>query len=357
MMKKYFSYEFKKNLILLLVLTVIASVITLIVTATSNFAPYRLCQWCCRRYIRYFSSSRIALPMIMFAVMCFIVPIIMFSFKMNSRQVDSLYSMSIRREKIYLVKSFVGLISVYVAYTIAFWAMVITTAFMPNAFYFSGFVVAYFLSLPIGLILFGFNAFVFSRANRIIDGVIFVLIYSVILVIFMLSFHEIVFALARNRNNFLNWHNSPLNMERWLVYSPLIFLISRQGNMVTWARASMPENLWVMYLFWALIGAAAWVGLILLPKIEKSENAERISNSRFGYVVLIPLSIVVSLLASGMVGIGVRFIWLAITAIVEAVMYIIYRRSFKWQAVDVISYFSALTLGFILSFVVYGILW
>ncbi|MCL2556310.1 MAG: hypothetical protein FWE03_04770 [Firmicutes bacterium] len=352
MMKKYFSYEFKKSLIPVLVLLVMATVITVIFTATANFAPRSWFNDWTGEMIYTIPPSRLSVPIILFAIMCFVVPMVVFSFKMNSRQIDSLYSMSIKRCKIYLVKAIIGLIAVFIAYTVSFWSMVIITAAMPNGFVFSGFVVAYFLSLPIGFGIFGFNAFVFSRANRVLDGVIFVIIYSTVLALLMVSINNIV-ATRVGGTIFGRWGDtSPLAPNRWFVYSPIALLISRQENIVVGSNFFSPENLWVMYLFWGLVGAASWVGLILLLPREKSENAEMISNSKFGYIVLLPLTIISAFLVSGLDSIPFRLILFSIIIVAGGLLYVVYKRSFKLKLADIIVFTGAVALGIGLSFLV-----
>jgi|GEM_PF-1877169 len=363
MMKKYFGYECKKNLILLIVLMVTATVVAVVFTATSDFRPRRVTSWqpgtnpwdqWIESYSYFIPSSRLSVPIILFMIMCALVPMVLFSFKMNSRQIDSLYSMSIKRYKIYIVKSIVGLIIVVAAFSVSFWAMVLTTASMPNRFIFSGFTTAYFLSLPIGIGLFGFNAFVFSRANRVLDGVIFVLVYSIILAFLFQTIHVLVSNRVGRFNRFSNRDFSPLYPSRWFAYSPIAFLIQRQENIIGNVRFfERIENLWIMYLFWGIVWAASWVGLILLAKKERAEDAERVSQSRWGYTVLIPLMIVTSLLFSGMARMPYRLIWLALTIVIGGLMYVVQRRSFKLKMADIIVFASAIALGFFFSFLIY----
>lgn len=118
-MKRYFRYEFVKNLKMLGLLTAICSVVYVVTMASSRLiAPGTNQPW----------PSRISVVYALLGILSFVVPALMYSFKMNKRSADVFYSLPLKREKIYLVKTLVGLILVLLPYTVAYFLGFITVA-------------------------------------------------------------------------------------------------------------------------------------------------------------------------------------------------------------------------------------
>jgi hypothetical protein len=111
-------------------------------------------------------------------ILLFVVPMLMYSFKMSKRGVDGYYSLPLKKEKLYFVLTMVGLILVIVPYTVAYWSGFLALLCREgNPYQMGYFVPAYFVGVLFALFLYGVNAFVFTRANRTSDGVVFMLSY------------------------------------------------------------------------------------------------------------------------------------------------------------------------------------
>ena len=114
-MKRYFIYELKKNFWPLVILTAISAGLYLV--TLSYFNPVS-------RYAEdsvVINTPPLSTVMIELCILCIVAPILMYSFKMNKRSVDAFYSLPIKREKIYLVKTLVGLLLVLIPYTLSYW--------------------------------------------------------------------------------------------------------------------------------------------------------------------------------------------------------------------------------------------
>jgi len=341
-MKKYFLYELKRNRLPAVIITVFSIVLYLLPVAVVDFRM-EVSEWGV-----YMPPSFIQIPLVTLMVLCTLVPILMFAFKMDSKQVDCLYSMSIKREKLYLVKSIVGLLMVLVPYTLAFWLGFTVTAIKPNDFVLSGFVTAYFVSIPFAVLLFGFNAFAFSRANRIIDGLIFIALYACAAVFAILYFYFIRYHYYNAGGAFFG--QSPFDFQNWFSYSPLAYLLNRQNNIIRRSLFLDHEYRWVMYLYAIITGIAAWAGLFATARLEKAENTERVSSAKFGYSWLIPFYFAIALSFGGAMRSRTEQVIYSVLCILAAIVaYIIYRRSFKLKKVDWYSMLGAFVAGIILS--------
>jgi len=274
--------------------------------------------------------------------------------------------MPLKKEKIYLTKSFIGLILTFVPFTVAFWlGVAVIAARTANGIHltnqvghilqteylnFIGYFITFLIALPLGTMLFGINAFIFTRANKVIDGIIFIILWSTIFAQFwgMVS----LMYLTSIPNNL----NYPLALQSfwWFTYSPLAVLGIWQSSFIrgTGNDVMTTGQGWISFIIASVMGIGAWIGLFLSPRFEKAENAERISSSPFGYASLIPAYFIIGLAVSGIVSpfsIAVQFVLSVLCCIGAVIGYIIYRRGVKFKPVDGICLGSAFIVGIILS--------
>ena len=111
-MIRYLKYELKKNFWTLVVLTAIAVIVYVVTVSTSKL-------FSTGTYGIFNQDPQISLIYTILGIFCAVVPVLMYSFKMNKRSVDAFYSLPIKKEKMYLVKTLMGLLLVLIPYTIA----------------------------------------------------------------------------------------------------------------------------------------------------------------------------------------------------------------------------------------------
>lgn len=283
-MIRYFKYELKKNFWTLVVLTAIAVIIYVVtVSASELFYRYIPEQGVETKIIN--NTSQIGIIYAVLGVFCAVVPILMYSFKMEKRSVDVFYSLPIKKGKMYLVKTLVGLILVLVPYTIAYWLGFLSVALRENYFYLFYYIPGYFGGLFFGICLYGICAFSFTRANHEVDGVVFMLMYACIYPLILNAGMQIFDSLMqRNINIFYYFSFSGLisfgiNVDTLIGNGPFDGF-SADG----WNTA--------MFLYPGLFAAAGYALMFLSLRWEKGENAEQNSDSWLGYRVLLPLYIV-----------------------------------------------------------------
>ncbi|MCL2796632.1 MAG: hypothetical protein FWD58_01060 [Firmicutes bacterium] len=366
-MKKYFIYELKKNWLAALILAAFATVFYITFIINADFQP--------NFTGTYVPPSLVAVPLVTLMLLCTFVPAMVFSYKMNARQTDCFYALPLRREKVYLIKSAIGLLMVLVPYTVAYWLGFIATAAKPNAFELWAFIPAYFISIPLAVMLFGFNAFIFTRANRQSDGTFFVVLYACVGVM-LAGYVYVLFDCGYgggygDYGNYTNPSGSRINIVNpsfwdWFTYSPLTWLANKYTGIISNTETlygvgavirpheevdlSGFINLeWLYYLFAALTGIAAWAGLFLTARKEKAENAERVSDTWFGYRIMLPTYLALGLALLVPIGGSTAMIFIVIVVAMSAALYIIYRRSVKLKLEDIISLVGAVLLGLLLA--------
>lgn len=309
-MKRYFRYEFVKNLKMLGLLTAICSVVYVVTMASSRlFAPGTNQPW----------TSQIGVIYTLLGILSFVVPALMYSFKMNKRSADVFYSLPLKREKIYLVKTLVGLILVLLPYTVAYFLGFITVALRENYYRLLWYLPGYFGGLFFGICMYGVFAFAFTRANRVIDGVIFMVFYAFIGVFVGDVTLRLIGA------------GSPA-YEIWMdvseSFSPVVCLSKWGGNIDALLRGNEANWNFPMFLFPFLFAAAGYAAFFFLIRYEKAENSEQNSDSWFGYRTMIP---VYTALLIGISGGG--WIFLALFAVSAIVLTVVYTRKvlFSWK--------------------------
>lgn len=92
-MMKFFVYELKKNVWTLVVLTALATILYVVVQSASNVI------WKSPSGQISVETPQIGVVYGELGVLCILVPVLMYSFKMNKRSVDEFYSLPIKRKK------------------------------------------------------------------------------------------------------------------------------------------------------------------------------------------------------------------------------------------------------------------
>ena len=128
-MMKFFVYELKKNVWTLVVLTALATILYVVVQSASSVFGITI------QGAIYVETPQIGVVYGELGVLCILVPVLMYSFKMNKRSVDEFYSLPIKREKIYLAKTLAGLILVMVPYAVAYWSGFLSVALRENYYH------------------------------------------------------------------------------------------------------------------------------------------------------------------------------------------------------------------------------
>ena len=339
MIGRYFRYELKKNLKTLGLLTAICTIIYVVVTSTADLFYDYSPTWIDYGTAagsgapNYFvgnvrnNSPQISIIYLLLGAMCFVVPALMYSFKMNRRSADAFYSLPIKREKLYLVKTLVGLILVFVPYTVAYVAGLLCIAFRENYYNLIWYLPGYFGGVFYGLCLYGIAAFSFARANRVADGVIFIIFYALV----GLMGGEVLRQISYELNMF------DVNES---VFFPVFCFSDFAGNIDQLIRGAYLAGKvppgggtgvsfnFFEFFFPLLYTVAGFALLFLLPRFDKGEDAEQYSDSWFGYRVMIPLYTALFIALY-----GVDMLTIILFTVAAIVLPIIYRRKalFSWQ--------------------------
>ena len=279
-MKKYFLYELKKHLWTLIILTA-ACVLPYVVSMATMQMTYEYKDWETGTLNQVVQNPNIEGAYMMLLVLLFVVPILLYSFKMSKRGVDGYYSLPLKKEKLYFVLTMVGLILVIVPYTVAYWlGFLALLAREGNPYQMGYFVPAYFVGVLFAIFLYGVNAFLFTRAHRTSDGVIFMLAYAFVGAI-IVSMIDYLFLPVGTY--------IPYSIESSFYFSGGMFAYG--GEIAKTIAGAVAEYEYAGWWFGTSIGAGlvCYALFFYLLRFEKGEDAEQNCESWFGYKIIIPV--------------------------------------------------------------------
>ena len=314
MMKKYLIYEIKKSIWPTIILTLIGALIYIPTLMMARFVPD----------LYNPPHPRLGTVSFVLCAFCILVPIYELSYQKKKRSIDQLYSLPIKRTTLITSKFVSGFTKIFIAYTFIFFLGLLVIISKENPFYLGYYFPFYFISVLLGLSLYAFISFIYSRANTIIDGIIFIFFYMFILLLIIRGIDQLYIDMFRTYPN--------TSYENFFPFSPMINLTEFYTMLIRYGGIVSPSVVidWVCHLIWTVIGILSIIGLIFSTKIDKAERAEQISDSYFGYRVLIPLYLVLIIYVVQLEFYhSMIILTLALLFGAGLTLFIIYRRTFK----------------------------
>lgn len=326
---RYLVYRLKNAGVRTLVFTLMSVLITQIATITgiSGFYP------------EYHDAS-LYMHAIILGVFCTLIPILETADFKNRRNLDTLYFFPIRRERMALAHYLSGLIQVFVIYSVAFFAAWIHLELQTNYFALGYMLPYYLLSLLLGLVMYSIFIFLFGQANTVADGALFCGLWIFVIYIVYWAIRRTVLRELLQGTDI--WVESSDLTSWFMIYSPInnltvIFqdLIEVNQHELTYDYTNLTamryRERFELFFVWGAAGIAAAIGYFVTFVKKGAEKAGEISDSWFGYKLLIPLYGYSLLLMYAQFDI-MTFLMIALMVI----GYVIYRRGFKFKLSDYI---------------------
>lgn len=262
-----------------------------------------------------YTSSQIGLSVAFIAVLAYIVPIARTSYLKKKTKIDYYYSLPIKRRTLANLNLLVGALEIIIPFTLTYFLGMLITYIKYSGYYYGYYFLLYFSLIGLTIPLYIFNTFIASRANSVVDSVFFVLFYTFILWPISVILAD-VFAIN------IAYYDTQL-----ITFVPYIDLGNYFNRLIEFGD---PVEYELRLPYWLIIvEALTYIPLFILTKKDKSERSEQISNSFFGYRVMLPLYIItlISLIVfeNGLID---SIICLFVIA-AGLVGYVIYYRKFK----------------------------
>lgn len=315
----YFRYHFLKSGKFILFISIVAGIISFI-TAINGQPVYRYNE--VGEYVLKYYKPTLEFSVFVIWFLCFLVPVLQFSFFKKRRNLDYIYSMPISRTEVGAIHYAVGLLEVFIPFTVSYLINFLVFAswgFADNKLL--PFIPFYFWCLLFGWIFYSISCFAFNEANTIADGCVF------------MGFWSFIFAMIAEVFDIINMSSY---LIPFVLLGEIISYYSSlaQGHSVKWPMEyyDAPESHLVEHVtvFFVIVAIAALVYLLVTFGKRRTEKAEDISDSPFGYVSMIPLYAILTVFYD------IYVYLLIILTIATIVGYTIFRRGIKYKVVDYI---------------------
>lgn len=336
--KSYFSAHVRSNFKPLMYIVTAVLVLSFIMGMSDQ--PYEEWDYATQTYNDDYKST-LYIPVLFMCVLCYIVPVMEFSFFKKRRNLDCAYALPISRKAMGLTHYISGAITVIGVFTLSYLQnLMLLLARGVEYFNFPPMIAHYFLCVLLGLALYSIMVFAFNEANTKGDGIWFMLLWTFAIALVMLAVDGIV----DNNEYSLVYGGCAIPwgvIDSMTTSYQYIVEMDHLESAYFWER---PEC-FVWLFVWCAIGIAAAVGFFLSFGKRRMERTEEISDSFFGYRILIP-----AYAASGMLTFAELdpIVWVIIE-ILALLGYTIYRRGFHYKKSDIIilsSMILFLFLGF-----------
>ncbi len=288
------------------------------------------------------NESSLYILAIILGGLCTLIPILELSDFKNRRNLDTLYVFPINRWKMALVHYVSGLIQVVAVYSLCFFSSWAYLELKTDYFALGYMFFYYILSLLVGIAIYSIFCFLFMQGNTVMDGILFCFLW--IFVLYFVGWTIRADLLKQFLDDMGYWESSANFATDWgLIYSPLnnltvIFQDLTETNKQAlehyyrdaYAARYMREA--YMFFVWGALGLAAAAGYFITFIKKGAEKTGEISDSWFGYRILIPAYGYSLLLMFDMGD-------MIMTVLIFALMiggYVTYRRGFKFKPSDII---------------------
>ena len=336
--KKYFTYHFKNTFWRLAIIAFLCS-LPVWTSIYSSYQPYNSPFIYLTEYIDLTLLSTLSI------IVSTIVPLLeLLPFK-NRRNMDTMLFLPIDRRKMAATHFINGFIQIFLVNLVTFISAAIVM--LSHSFEFNVWNLFLLFAFTIlgSLIVYSLIFFIFDRANTTADGLIWILIYTVIgRVLYsavIVCYEQVIGKEIKPEISELIRSEcfNPYNVidSVWYTLYRLLFpcveyqYIGTSKTPVYHTQTVIDKYEITAIILWSCISVLCIFGFLWHFKRKRPEDIGSISSSAFGYKVLIPL-----FAASVLFGFGyLENITIVIIAMV--ICYVIYRRSIKFKLADYIS--------------------
>lgn len=329
----YFRIHLKNNLLPLLIITFL-SLLYCLLSGLYN-QPYRVYSDF-NAYTQYYHST-LQLPLHVMILLCFFAPVAQFGTFQKRKNLDFYYSVPISRKALCGIHYLTGLITVLLPFSFCYFENLILLLSRPaGSFDFAPMLPHFLLCLLFGTVIYSILAFAFNQANTVYDGCVFMLLYVIGLeyILQTLAKYKLLFHLFDT--SYFSVLLSPFTVTGY--YERLI-----EQTDITYVQ----ETETVMVVFWSVLGVLALIGLLLGFGKRGAERKEGLSDTWFGYKLLIPLLAVCAFILyhNTFRNKYITWFWIELFTVIG---YTLYRRGFHYKKSDV-----AVMLSLLLFLIVY----
>lgn len=265
-------------------------------------------------------------------ILSIIFTVLEFSFKMKKVTIDQMYSIPIKRSKLYITKYLIGLFEIIVPLTLSYIVMILMIVTNEHMFNLVYAIPHYFGVIFLTVILYTTLVFIFTRCNNTVDGLINILLYT---------FVTSVIIVGLELKNGINY----------TIMSPLILFNNvmefKTYGFIEYFNQKDITELIISSIYNIVLCIIMVILFFVFIKKEKAEASEGKSNSLFAYNLMIPLY--TTFLVARLIDTTISTTIIIIIA--AYIGYVIKNRSFKLTKKDWIIFGISVLLAFVLRII------
>lgn len=320
MMKSYMRSHLRDSLKTLLYLVAFSVAVTLIFSGSNQCYPnedYIDGEWI---VTGYYYSSMLGIPVTILANSCFALPVLEFSFFKKRRNLDCAYALPISRREMGIVHYLTGLLLLVIPYTCSYLINFLLMLRYPGAFDYRLLFEHYILCMLLGICIYSVYVFVFNEANSTGDGVWFIILWTFVF-----------YLIARALFGISYYDNLS---EMGISFMALNGFTASYMDIIDGDRVALTADIWentkgMIYIsLWLVLGILSMIGHYLTFGKRPAQHTEEVSDSWFGYRVMIPIYAVCGMVLWQDIG-----AWL-IVEVIAVVGYMIYRKGLHLKKSD-----------------------
>jgi hypothetical protein len=294
-------------------------------------------------YIR--GSSQIMVLIGYLVIVAIFIPIYEFAPLKSIRGADLYYSLPLDKKRLYLqfyLKGLIEIISSYIVVYILGFLGIVVKGYQLDLIYY----IPLFFLLLVGVSLYyTFNVFIFSKANKTIDGIIFIILYMILPLLLYLLYAKISLELFKADVSFMSLDAvMPTGMISFPGDFFALLIEKRSYN-------NYFDSSWGFIVMWYVISIGVGALMLFYPKAHKPEKVQSKSDSWFGYRVLIPLFLFTMTVTLTELSdyIGVYLILVFSFLLIAYIGYVIYERKFKISIKSLLVLLTTTLLGILVA--------
>ena len=343
MMKSYMRSHLRDSLKTLLYLVAFSVAVTLIFSGSNQCYPnedYIDGEWI---VTGYYYSSMLGIPVTILAISCFALPVLEFSFFKKRRNLDCAYALPISRREMGIVHYLTGLLLLVIPYTCSYLINFLLMLRYPGAFDYRLLFEHYILCMLLGICIYSVYVFVFNEANSTGDGVWFIILWTFVF-----------YLIARALFGISYYDNLS---EMGISFMALNGFTASYMDIIDGDRVALTADIWentkgMIYIsLWLVLGILSMIGHYLTFGKRPAQHTEEVSDSWFGYRVMIPIYAVCGMVLWQDIG-----AWL-IVEVIAVVGYMIYRKGLHLKKSDWISLAVFPVIAYIMTTVTALLYW
>ncbi len=341
-MKKYLKHHLKKIMTVVIVFSVLGlfSVIIPTIISKRSMLP---------GFGEIENSNLLALAIFIF-ITTLIVAILEFYPLKTKKGADLYYSLPYSKKRLHLELYLKGLFQIFLIFTILYIPMFLIPLIKGYYFKYILYLPMYFTYLITITVVYTIIVFIFTRANTLIDGILFIVLFTLTPILFTNAF-SVFFGNIFNNSTFINPFSrlDPLKVYPFypIFYTNDLFIrsVERRHELIGGGINKFSffnENLYYLGLWIVVSGVFAYF-LFNDPKKKAAEEVGQISNSILGYKTLIPILIFsfsyIFLDVNQMQAGGYYwevYLYLSLTIGLSILLTLLYERKFNYQSLHMI---------------------